>query len=294
MAPALPPLLDALVDYAGLFPPAQLGMGEAVDRHAAYRLGADRAMLGRFIVPLGRLEEFEAAHARLTGPARTGWRLSGIVGPDADADRTRMHACHDRQAEIRVVSVEGKADTVAGVETLARAFPESTEVWVELPAASPALPELLAAVRAAGRGAKLRTGGVTADAFPTAATVARFLRACRSQGVVLKATAGLHHPLRGEFPLTYAPDAPRGRMFGFLNVLLAAALTHAGAAEPDVVALLEESDPTAFAVDRDAVLWRGRRLDADRLVATRRDLFRSFGSCSFTEPVEGLRSLSWI
>jgi hypothetical protein len=135
---------------------------------------------------------------------------------------------------------------------------------------------------------------VSADAFPPAATVARFLRAGREHGVVLKATAGLHHPVRGEFPLTYAPDAPRGRMFGFLNLLVAAALTHGDAAEPDVVAALEESDPSAFALDRDAVRWRGHRLDAARLEATRRDLFRSFGSCSFTEPLDGLRSLSWL
>ncbi len=294
MAPVLTPLLDALVDYAGLFPPAQLGMDEAVDRHAAYRTGPDRAMLGRFIVPLGRLDEFEAAHARLTAPAQAGWRLSGIVGTDADADRARMLACHARRADVRIVSVEGKADTAAGIAALARAFPESTEVWVELPAESPDLPALLAAVRAAGRGAKLRTGGVTPGAFPSSATVARFLRECRNQGVVLKATAGLHHPLRGEYPLTYAPDAPRGRMFGFLNLLLAAALTHAGAEEKEVAALLEESDPEAFAVGPDAILWRGRRLDAARLHATRRDLCRSFGSCSFTEPAEGLRSLSWI
>jgi hypothetical protein len=294
MSPVLPPFLDALVDYAGLFPPAQLGMDEAVGRHAAYRTGPDQALLGRFIVPVARLDEFEAAHARLTGPARAGWRLSGIVGADPTADSERLRACHGRQPEIRVVSVEGKADTPAGIEALSRAFPESTEVWVELPAASPALPELLAAVRAAGRGAKLRTGGVTADAFPSAVTVARFLRACRDRGVVLKATAGLHHPLRGEFPLTYAPDAPLGRMFGFLNLFIAAALTHAGAAEPEVVAALEESRASALVLDRDAVRWRAHRLDAARLETTRRDLFRSFGSCSFTEPVEGLRALSWF
>ena len=39
---------------------------------------------------------------------------------------------------------------------------------------------------------------------------------------------GLHHPVRGEYPLTYAPDAPRGVMHGFLNVFLAAAFVWHG------------------------------------------------------------------
>ncbi len=294
MAPALVPLLDALVDYAGLFPPAQLGMDEAVQRHAAYRLGPDRARLGRFVVPLERLAEFEAAHARLQPAARTGWRLSALAGPDAAADATRLHAYHARQPDVRIVSVEAKAAQPADVARLAAAFPASIEVWLELPTESPELPALLDAVRAAGRGAKLRTGGTTAAAFPSADAVARFILLCRERGVVLKATAGLHHPLRGDFPLTYAPDAPRGHMFGFLNVLLACALARAGGGRDEVVALLEESDPAAFAAGPDAVAWRGRRFDADLLTATRRDGFRSFGSCSFAEPLEGLRALSWI
>ncbi|HET8796166.1 MAG TPA: hypothetical protein VFO89_00655, partial [Thermoanaerobaculia bacterium] len=83
---------------------------------------------------------------------------------------------------------------------------------------------LLDAIARHGLRAKIRTGGVTADAFPSPQTIARFLRACRERGVAFKATAGLHHPLRCVRPLTYEPDAPTGTMHGFLNVFLAAAM----------------------------------------------------------------------
>ena len=44
-------------------------------------------------------------------------------------------------------------------------------------------------------GYKMRTGGVTADAFPTSAQIAPALVAPATQQVPIKFTAGLHHPL---------------------------------------------------------------------------------------------------
>ena len=293
MSPALASLLDGLVDYAGLFPPAQLAMPEAVRAHADYLAGPHRRALGRFIVPLARLAEFEQAHAALPPPAPHDWQLSVIGSGDSNADAAAISAFHARSA-TRIVSLEVKASSPAEITRATAALPHSLEVWLELSPRAPDLPALLAAVRAAGHGAKLRTGGVTPDAFPLPADVARFLRLCRDTDVVTKATAGLHHPLRGDFPLTYAPAAPRGRMFGFLNVTLAAALLHAGGTEADATTLLDDADAQAFQIHADALSWRGTRFSAAQLAATRRTLCRSFGSCSFTEPLEGLQQLSWL
>jgi hypothetical protein len=147
---------------------------------------------------------------------------------------------------------------------------------------------LLDAIARHGLRAKIRTGGVTADAFPSPRTIASFLRACRDRGVAFKATAGLHHPLRCVRPLTYEPDAPAGTMHGFLNVFLAAAMLE------DAEAILEERDPGALAFDDDGATWRDRRVRTADLEAIRRDFATSFGSCSFEEPVADLRALGWL
>lgn len=147
---------------------------------------------------------------------------------------------------------------------------------------------LLDGIAARGLRAKIRTGGITPDAFPAIGNIAEFLRACKAKGVAFKATAGLHHPLRCVKPLTYEPNAPTGTMHGFLNVFLAAALLdHADA-------ILAETDPRAFSFDDGGANWRGHRVSTPDLIAMRRTFATSFGSCSFEEPIGDLRALGWL
>jgi hypothetical protein len=136
-----------------------------------------------------------------------------------------------------------------------------------------------------GLRAKIRTGGVTADAFPPVDFIAQFIRACRDHGVVFKATAGLHHPLRCVKPLTYEANAPTGTMHGFVNVFMAAAI--ADRAEE----VLTASD---FSFDDDAASWRDVRVSTEEIATMRRTLATSFGSCSFEEPIADLKELGWL
>ena len=79
-------------------------------------------------------------------------------------------------------------------------------------------------------------------------------------------------------------------MFGFLNVLLCAAALLANLGEPAALALLGERDPRAVAFDADGARWRGQRLDTEVLERARESM-ASFGSCSFSEPMDGLRGV---
>jgi hypothetical protein len=150
----------------------------------------------------------------------------------------------------------------------------------------------VAAIAGACGRAKARTGGVTPDAFPEPATLLRFLRAVTAARVPFKLTAGLHHPLRAEYRLTYAPDSPRGTMYGFLNVFLTAAFLRAGLPDAEAVKLLGERSAGAFRFMPDAIEWRGHRVDRATIAATRTEGIGGFGSCSFTEPVGELRDVA--
>jgi hypothetical protein len=151
--------------------------------------------------------------------------------------------------------------------------------------------DCIAAVASCRQRAKIRTGGETADKFPAPESVIEFITLCAAAKVPFKATAGLHHPLRSTHRLTYQPDSPSGIMHGFLNVFLAAAYVRAGLETALALELLKEQAAGAFQFDSNEVSWRGHTLGAHDLSLARRDFAISFGSCSFTEPVDDLRSL---
>lgn len=294
-ARALAPLLRGAVDYAGLFPPAALAMAPTVRAYAAARRGPDRALLGRLVVPAARLEEFEAAAMDLLptdGAVEAGdtpWRLSVLAGPDLGADLAQAAAFNARHAPDtgagRAVAdaVEWKADApdaLAEAGRLRARHLPGAALYAELPWGAEAAP-FAAAAAEAGVGLKLRTGGVTADAFPPAEQVLDFLAAAAAAGVPAKATAGLHHALPGEHPLTYEAGCARGAMYGFVPVLLVGALLRAGHAPAAVAPLLAERDPGVLAAAAVAADPAPRRL------------LDGFGSCSFDEPAAELRALGW-
>jgi hypothetical protein len=301
-------LLAGLIDYAGLFPPTSLAMADAVSNYARYRRGRHAWMLGRFILPRVRLDEF-VAHARAAQP----WRLSVLASDDLAADGVAIAAFNVRHRESATAgaagtgacidTIEVKAATAEEVRRIDTALPRALRVWFEI-APESAVEETIAAIAAAGEraGVKLRTGGVTPDAIPTATTVARVLLACARAGVMWKATAGLHHPLHGSHRLTYTADSPTAPMHGFINVFLAAVLARdlvsRGAPEAEslatLVALLDEQDVREIVWRDDQVTWRGLSLDADAIAATRATFAASFGSCSFEEPVDDLARLGWM
>jgi hypothetical protein len=134
----------------------------------------------------------------------------------------------------------------------------------------------------------LRTGGVTADAFPTSAEIAKALVAPATHQVPIKFTAGLHHPLR-QFR-----DEVKTKMHGFLNVLGAAAFAAEHKwDEKQTAAMLDDEDRKSFSFDNDSLSWREWKIDIKRLKG-RRKFVTSFGSCSFDEPREDLRALNLL
>lgn len=158
-------------------------------------------------------------------------------------------------------------------------------VYCEVP------PDQFAAAQATGCFVKIRTGGVKPEAVPSVGDVAGFIRACAERRLAFKATAGLHHPVRAEQPLTYQVNAPRAVLHGFLNVFLAACFAWHG--KRDLEPVLEETDPGAFRFD-DRARWRDWSLSAEQVQEARVTFAHAFGSCSFEEPVAELQALGLL
>jgi hypothetical protein len=266
-------------------------METAVRNFVVYRASDDAPMLGRFVSPVSRLDELASA---LESSGAMGVRISAILGTDVVADLRAIVEFNERVARDAAVidSVESRADTSDAIDDLASRA-SAFDVFVEL-ALDYELESLVGAVARNGLRAKIRTGGVTPTMFPTSVAVVRFIRTCLNAGVPFKATAGLHHPFTGSYPLTYESDSVRGTMFGFLNVLLAAAFLRDGMADADASRVLDENDASVFSFAGDRIAWRGHVVDSARLAATHAQVFGSFGSCSFREPVDELRAMALL
>lgn len=295
-------LLSGIVDYAGLFPPAKLDMATTVRNYAAYRTGADAWMLGRLVVPVARLDEFERCAKALLPDADADddvWIITAVAAAgdgdalaeelDAIADFNDRHVA-DGEGAAFIDAVEIKSVSAAGIEAAIDRLPEEIFPYFELPAdAGKDIRGLIAALAGAEAGAKVRTGGLAPDAFPSVEQLAAFIAACAAAEVPFKATAGLHHPIR------HRSREVACHMHGFLNVFVASCL--AWSEELDATAIgsvLRSESASDFVFDEESLEAMGRRIDAEVIAECRERFAHSFGSCSFEEPLSDLRALSLV
>jgi hypothetical protein len=283
-ASAIDNLLFGLIDYAGLYPPASLDMSSAVRNYMRYLKGENSSLLGRFVVDLNRLPEL----CDIADNSICDIRLS-IVAPSTTQWESLSHYL---DAGLPIEAIEIKTSDPAEIKYIHKLIPSGIIAYFEVPISSPS--KVFEAIKAIGARIKLRTGGVAADAFPSSAAIADMLEALLNHRISFKATAGLHHPIRGCHPFTYASDSPVGKMHGFLNLFLAAALLYFGGTAEDAKQLLEEESPGAFSISSNAIAWRQFFWTAHQLHMVRKEFAISFGSCSFEEPIHDLKALGWL
>ena len=255
-------LLQDLFDYAGMYPPAGLPLTEAAKNYERYRQGQERWMLGRLVVPAERVRE-------LAEKARGGWRISALLVTDAQRELGQARALGAEAVEYR-----------RGL--LAKPPDGFQAVFIEMP-----MDEWEPVADAA---IKIRTGGLTPESFPSVEQLADFLRRCAAAGQRFKVTAGLHHAIRGSYPLTYETGSGTATMHGFLNLLIAMGAAVCGGPVEEILA---DEDKASFRFDEEGAGWRDYRFTEGQLERAR-GLLLKIGSCSFDEPVEELRSLGLI
>ena len=300
-APALHALLQCAIDFAGLFPPAELALEPALKNHAAYVRSDGGWMLNSFVLPVGQFPTarpfvswFDSEHplriSALGAKSGGGTEFNEKVSAAA----TSIHELPSAtDSSVSVVQLEMALPPNPDLHMLGALHELSTKfdlrVFCEAPPAEAERTIALLAQFNTSRdtplGYKLRTGGVTADAFPTSSEIARALIAAVRDHVPIKFTAGLHHPVR-QFR-----DEVQGKMHGFVNVLGAGVLAaEHGWNEGTTVEMLEDEESRSFLFEHDTFGWRQWNIGAEK-IRSWRDIVTSFGSCSFNEPRDDLRTL---
>jgi hypothetical protein len=272
MRHASDPLFRGLVDDAALFPPGNAPMQVALAEHARYRAGPWADAIGPFLCPASRVEELRA---RL--PADATLRLSLVVDVEGDGAHAALRACAADDG-LSLAGVEAPlarlGDDASAIGANLVRLP-GTVGYLEVPRED--VGDALDLVGASGwQAAKYRTGGVTADAFPTEGELAAFLLGCTRRAIPFKLTAGLHHAVRSTSDEGF-------EQHGLLNVLVATRIAQTGGSAGAVVATLSERRPKQL-------LGFVQGWD-DTVCADVRSAFRSFGCCGVTDPLGDLAAL---
>lgn len=322
MLPSVRAMFSGIIDYAGMFPPAQLPLEQAVRNYARYRTEPEAWMLGRFVCPAARLGELSPFVEELfqQGPPLTisalgrgadeGQPFVDVCRADLEAVTgfNRRYGSHARvdALEVRLPgsalflqSIATNMRWLAPVIDLLRApelrirhsyfEPVPDPVNTQLVALTSFLPAWQKASAAQSLGVKLRCGGLEPRAVPAPEGVGFALIACRDCDVPLKFTAGLHQPIR------HFDDEVQTTVHGFLNIFAAGILAQARRLpEIQVREIIADDDPAGFELDDAGLRWRGLLANTEEIRVARQQFVTTFGSCSFDEPRDGLRALGLI
>ncbi len=301
--------MSRIIDYAGLYPPASLPLDEAFRNFVKYQSAPEAWMLSRFVIPAKRLAELSPL---IPADGSFAFTLLGRGGKDSDEftrnlevdlqDIQSFRSTHGARVNADVYetaipssSFDNQYSLNALVKQTADMFNiNGITVFLEAQfgdgwqTRADTLFYALRKVKDKHVGFKLRTGGVTADAFPSTEQVAWAIVEARDSGIPVKCTAGLHHPIR------HFNESVQTKMHGFLNVFGAGVLAAANGISQELVQfILEDENPESFRFDEEDFIWKGLRVASVELGKLRHQV-TSFGSCSFDEPREDLRKIGLL
>ncbi|MFP7299022.1 hypothetical protein [Neobacillus niacini] len=308
--PSLKAFLSNLVDYAGLFPPANLSINDAIKNYSDYVNSDDSWMLGPFIQPVTKLNELVKFRQLFTDKSPL---LLSVVGRKSESNRECSLQLKEDIEQIRLYNETfsnwAKIDTyelplpaVVPTQYLLNELFDVTEsielkVFCEVNILSQTDWEeyLLKSLDSIAKfnlehtsqlGVKLRTGGIKAEMIPSIDRIAFAISACRDRHLPIKFTAGLHHPVR------MFRNEVEAKMHGFLNVFLAGMLAYQhNLDQAKVKEILSEEDHNQFTIEDEYLAWKQYRISSEEIAIYRKYLC-SFGSCSFDEPKDELLELS--
>lgn len=303
-----------IIDYAGLFPPASLELGQAFHNFVFYSQGEYKWMLGKFIVPAKRLAELGSLLGDMTIDGKVSLSVLGSSSENVNefndffkkdiAAINEFIAKHSGTVSIDAIEVRLPSELFKNEEnteisklmstisaSLENALRKNIPVFYEVTLTNDYEAEIIRTVETIGSlnngsGYKLRTGGIERSAFPEPEVIAFAIMTCCEFDVPMKCTAGLHHPIR------HYNDEVKANMHGFMNVFAAGILAFTNNLdEAEIIEVLTDEDPYEFMFNENGLTWNENEITNSEIKSAREKFMLSYGSCSFEEPIEDLKTM---
>lgn len=308
------------IDYAGLFPPASLDLPEAIENYSKYRIEPENWMLSRFVIPASKLEElknfqqlfytnspfvFSVLGSKTKSTNEFKKDLDSVIAitnnftESMGKDLVRIECL-----ELKVPVLDDILFILNNISDSFRIYNQETplEIYLEFFLSHKHNEDLKLILRHIKEfnfnnknpkikfiGYKVRTGGVEAKIFPSLDKLASIILECNNYGVLLKATAGLHHPIR------HYDQSVQTHMYGFINVIGACILTSIHKLDFETIYdILSDEEPSNFKFSEQKFSWRNYEATKEQIEFSRIKSFSSFGSCSFDDPRDDLESLGLL
>mgnify|MGYP006283524335 CR=1 FL=1 len=322
--PSLRTLLDDILDYAGLLPPAALSLPQALHNYADYRDDPEAWLLSRFVLPVRQLSDLAPHQGLFSHGPPFRFSVLGTGGPDPDAFLDAFardldviddfDADYGGRSQVDVMEVPLPPAAIGDDQQALESFfnevdrrliqtgTAKLDLFLELPmqpSAVDGLPALCAAVAEhnsqqavparSTMGLKVPCGGREPSDVPPADALAALIVSCREAGVPFKAATGLQHPIR------HYDDGLDTEMHGFVNLFAAAVLAAEHQLDPEhVETILREETANNFRFEKEGFSWRNLSASLDGIRHTREHLALSFSSCSYEDPVDRLRDIDLL
>ncbi len=329
---AMQNLMSGLIDYAGLFPPSQLPLAEAITNYARFRGGQDAWMLSRFIIPATMLADLDV-HADLfkyNPPFRFAVTFKGDENYDQFLKNLAGTVALIKSFEekygdqVSVEMIEGRlpvaADGSHNPETLNTFFARTDQVIIStLNHPLKFFFEIPWNIQFSND-----INSTYNDLFDHAASAIRrhneYADESRCQlGFKLRCggvdpnevpspeivASALSHVIRTDIPFKATAGLHHpirryhqefgGFMHGFLNVFGAGVLGKAhGLSQSTLVDIISDIDADHFRSTSTDFTWKNYSVELNDLYESRSSQFISYGSCSFDEPREDLVDLGLL
>jgi len=317
--------MKRLIDYAGMFPPANLDLYNAFTNYMNYLNSNDEWMMDKFICSIKSFKIFKDHDSDLSKVLHdfksdrwvsfslllTGGNSSKEFLKTLDKDLKLIKDFVNSHSEIIITDyfeakfpddVSGKNNSNSCKKFLKECFEIINEnemfgckFFFELPINEnyefvfDKLAYTMGELGGRNAGFKLRTGGETPKLFPAPEQVAFALKACNDNKLQFKATAGLHHPIR------HYNNSVSAKMHGFLNVFGAGILAYANTLSlKEINEIVNDENFESFNFTEEEFRWNDISANSDLISKARNEFVLSFGSCSFDEPRDDLKKLNLL